>query len=270
MSKIYVAGPMRGIPFFNFPAFDAARDRLKKFGWEVISPADLDRAIGFDEKSFPADYDWVDLNKIGFDINSAVDRDVAAIKSCDAIYMLKGWDDSKGASAEKGLAEWLGKPVLYEGEMAGDPWTNKVTLPDGNITRQAMREMSDRFTWVTKAQGGPAIPEPQGPNGEGSTVVNEKDVLLEAYEITRGDRNAAYGPPDQDFTRTAAMLTGMFAHKLKDNEKFLSWEIAQLMICLKLSRLQHNHKRDSIVDIAGYARCMDICYRSAGARAGDA
>jgi hypothetical protein len=56
------------------------------------------------------------------------------------------------------------------------------------------------------------------------------------------------------------MLTAMFEHKLKEGVSFETWEVAQLMICLKLSRLQHSRKRDSVVDIAGYARCMDVCY----------
>jgi hypothetical protein len=113
---IYIAGPMRGIKWFNFPAFDAARDKLNAQGCYAISPADLDRqhADGFDPFKLPADYDWMDLSKIGFDLQSAVDRDVAAVKKCDAIYLLDGWEKSKGARAEKALAEWLGKEVLYE------------------------------------------------------------------------------------------------------------------------------------------------------------
>lgn len=114
MPRIYIAGPMRGIKNFNFPAFDAARDQVVAVGWEAISPADLDREIGFDETAFPADYDWIDLRKIGFSIDDAIDRDVAAIKTCDAIYMLDGWQKSKGACAEKALAEWRGIEVQYQ------------------------------------------------------------------------------------------------------------------------------------------------------------
>lgn len=116
MKTIYIAGPMRGIKHFNFPAFDAAKERLllEHYHAEIISPADLDREIGFDETAFPADYDWIDLKKIGFSIADAVDRDVAAIKRCTAIYMLNGWEKSKGACAEKALAEWLGIEVMYE------------------------------------------------------------------------------------------------------------------------------------------------------------
>ena len=39
---IYIAGPMRGIEDFNFPAFDRQEELLKKQGWVVINPAELD------------------------------------------------------------------------------------------------------------------------------------------------------------------------------------------------------------------------------------
>jgi 5'(3')-deoxyribonucleotidase len=89
-------------------------------------------------------------------------------------------------------------------------------------------------------------------------------ILAEADRLTGHDRQTDYGPPDEDFRRTAGMWTAMLAHKLKDGQKFESWEVAQLMICIKLSRLQHARKRDNVVDTAGYANCMDACYQADG------
>jgi hypothetical protein len=104
---------MRSKKYHNFPAFDAARDRLHNEGWAVESPADLDRENGYDAMDMPEDTDWDQIPE-GFDFDACVDRDINAIKSCDAIYMLVGWQASKGARAEKALAEWLGKQVMYE------------------------------------------------------------------------------------------------------------------------------------------------------------
>lgn len=112
----YLAGPMRGIRHFNFPAFDRVRDEWLRNGYEVISPADLDRAIGFDETAFPDEYDWIDLRKIGFDIRDAVKRDAEALCKCDTIIMLPGWRNSKGATAELAIANWLGLNVIYVNE----------------------------------------------------------------------------------------------------------------------------------------------------------
>lgn len=78
-------------------------------------------------------------------------------------------------------------------------------------------------------------------------------VLDEASRITRGDRQAQYGPPDQDFARTAAMWSAL------KGVPFDAREVAMFMICLKMSRETHQRKRDNWVDIAGYARCGSIC-----------
>lgn len=99
---------MRGKPLFNFPAFDAARDKLKSEGWNVISPADLDRAIGFDEKS------TTEPTKEFLD--AAFDRDIEALKKSDAIYLLAGWESSTGATAEYWVARWLHIAIHQEQE----------------------------------------------------------------------------------------------------------------------------------------------------------
>ena len=46
-TTVYIAGPMRGYPRFNFDAFDAAQSHLESLGYRVISPAALDREVGF-------------------------------------------------------------------------------------------------------------------------------------------------------------------------------------------------------------------------------
>lgn len=99
VSTIYISGPMRGIPEFNFPEFDRAKERLQGWGFDVISPADMDRA------------DPIDLSRPG-DMDKAVDRDVEAIRclrpGLDKVCLLKGWENSKGAKAEAALAQWRG------------------------------------------------------------------------------------------------------------------------------------------------------------------
>ena len=111
--RLYIAGPMRGIPFFNFPAFDSAYEELTDIGYEVVSPADLDRVHGFDPYKLPESWDWTKVPE-NFDLTAAIDRDIAAIRSCDAVYMLEGWENSVGARAEKAIAEWCGKEVLFQ------------------------------------------------------------------------------------------------------------------------------------------------------------
>ena len=85
------------------------------------------------------------------------------------------------------------------------------------------------------------------------TYQGECDILEEALRITKGDRNASYGPPDQDFQRTAAIWSAI------KGVPFEAREVAMFMIALKLSRETHQRKRDNWVDIAGYARCGSLC-----------
>lgn len=111
IKKIYVAGPMRGRPLFNFRAFDETVANLRAEGYEVISPADMDRAKGFDPSTLPADWDWHQVPE-GFSLDDAVLRCVEAVIACDGVFCLDGWEQSKGASAEVAVAQWLGKQVL--------------------------------------------------------------------------------------------------------------------------------------------------------------
>jgi hypothetical protein len=106
-SWVYVAGPMRGHKDFNFPAFDVARDALLKKGYNVISPADIDRAAGFKVSSRCQDVT---------DTKPFVLRDFWSLfymaHKGGAIALMPDWYRSTGASAEFFLARWLGLDVL--------------------------------------------------------------------------------------------------------------------------------------------------------------
>ena len=39
--SVYVAGPMRGYPLFNFPAFDAASDKLRALDGKSFRPQSM-------------------------------------------------------------------------------------------------------------------------------------------------------------------------------------------------------------------------------------
>lgn len=105
---IYIIGPMRGIPYYNFPAFDAMEKRLREEygpGVSIFNPASMDRAAGLDPKDFPADYDWNSLPS-GITLDEIVERDVHAILKATYYVALPGWEKSTGATAEKGLLDW--------------------------------------------------------------------------------------------------------------------------------------------------------------------
>jgi hypothetical protein len=100
--RLYIAGPMRGYDLFNFPAFTEAAVNLRFWGYEVLSPAERDLEEGFDPT----------LNSLdGFDVEAALAADFAMILDCDGIVLLPGWEKSRGARAERFVAEMTGRSV---------------------------------------------------------------------------------------------------------------------------------------------------------------
>jgi hypothetical protein len=245
---LYIAGPMRGIAFFNYPMFDRVAKNLREAGNEVISPADEDRKQdGFDPFANP-EYRIPDACVFPkeMDFHKTVRRCLDAVLRCDEIVLLPGWEKSNGAVAELTLAMWLGKRVRH------------LRISEGGY-----------FSWSCYWMGLEAlacllrdhhIPQVAAP---APVVVDEddddEDILDTAARITRGDRNASYGPPDQDFRRTAGMWSALFQAKLQDGVTFEPRDVAMAMILLKCSRESHQRKLDNWVDIAGYARCGSMC-----------
>jgi hypothetical protein len=85
----------------------------------------------------------------------------------------------------------------------------------------------------------------------------DHNILDEAKGLVHGDRNASYGDPSVDFARTAGMMNSLFSAYLAPGAAFKPEDIAKILICVKLSRTMAKYKRDSAVDIAGYAETMD-------------
>lgn len=90
-NKVYIAGPMSGYEGFNFPAFNRAEEVLRGFyGYEhVINPAKLHPTT---------DLPWVEFLK----------QDLRELITCDAIFLLEGWEKSRGATLEAFVAYTLG------------------------------------------------------------------------------------------------------------------------------------------------------------------
>lgn len=111
--NVYLAGPMRGIPNFNFPAFKAATAMLRASHYTVFSPAERDEAVhGINVSASPTG-NLEDVKATGFSLRDALGADMEWIcRYADAIALLPGWEKSKGATAERALAEALGLEII--------------------------------------------------------------------------------------------------------------------------------------------------------------
>ena len=92
----YLSGPMTGLPDNGYPAFQAAAERLRSQGVQVISPHEIIP---------PGAGPW------SWEAHMRVD--LAALLTADVIVMLPGWETSRGARLEKAVAEAIAMPVDY-------------------------------------------------------------------------------------------------------------------------------------------------------------
>lgn len=99
--KLYIAGPMTGLPNFNYPAFNAAEAALTRSGFEVLNPV-MGETPPTEADAQP--WDWYMRRALGMVIEA------------DGIALLKGWETSRGAKLERIVGEGLGLPVgsLYD------------------------------------------------------------------------------------------------------------------------------------------------------------
>ena len=91
--KVYIAGPMTGLPHFNRPAFNQAALNLSFEKHVPLNPAILPDGLT------EADYMAVGLTML---------------QRADAIYLLTGWQFSAGARAEHAMALKLGLEVIEQ------------------------------------------------------------------------------------------------------------------------------------------------------------
>lgn len=107
LRSAYLAGPMRGIEEYNFPAFHKAAAWLRSEGWKILSPAERDEA----DESIRHDQDragWAD--HLGLDY--FMQFDLAMVCEADCVICLEGWEKSQGARLETLVAIEVGHPVF--------------------------------------------------------------------------------------------------------------------------------------------------------------
>ncbi len=79
-----------------------------------------------------------------------------------------------------------------------------------------------------------------------------KSVLVEAEEIINGQRRKDYGGVLESFT-----LIGRLWAPILSLPEVMPEQVDLCMIQLKIARFMNGQQRDSVVDIGGYAGCLE-------------
>lgn len=93
MTSVYISGPMEGIKDYELH-FKEAEYKLINEGCAVVNPA----VIG----------------GRGMTREELLELDIELLGQCDVIYMLKGWQQSRGANREYGFALGRGMAIMFE------------------------------------------------------------------------------------------------------------------------------------------------------------
>lgn len=112
--RIYIAGPMRGMPEHNFPAFNRAAEQLRADGWIVCSPVDVGRLFANDPNIHGSEY---------------LREDLLHLVRCSAIALLPGWERSVGARCEVAVAITLGLEFLWNAASEDAPYWATMPRP---------------------------------------------------------------------------------------------------------------------------------------------
>jgi hypothetical protein len=96
MKKIYISGKITGLDYeVAIKSFQDAEDKLNNEGYITVNPMKLNHEH---------DKSW----------ESYMKEDLIALLDCTHIYMMKNWDDSRGAIIEHNLAKQLNIVSIYE------------------------------------------------------------------------------------------------------------------------------------------------------------
>lgn len=93
---VYISGKITGSNNYEIQ-FEKAEFWLRLKGYKVVNPVKVCKSLVgvFEDKDF-------------------YEIDINLLFKCDCIFMLNGWQNSKGAKTELQVAKTLGKKIMYQ------------------------------------------------------------------------------------------------------------------------------------------------------------
>jgi hypothetical protein len=112
---------------------------------------------------------------------------------------------------------------------------------------------------VAKKIKTPKLPQNWGkvPGHEDVFPGKAETVLEEAARLTSGDRQRDYDHPFRNHQRIARLWNAYLDCRKEPKGRIMPEDVATMMILLKIARNVFTPKRDNLVDVCGYARCLE-------------
>ncbi|RLB68244.1 MAG: hypothetical protein DRH08_01485 [Deltaproteobacteria bacterium] len=130
--KLYIAGPMAGLPNFNYEAFNHAERVLIDRGFSTVNPASLDKPEELQHLDFETGGGVVGAQRARF-----LKRDFAELARCDGIILLDGWEESIGANCELAASLIMGIGI-YVFTLGGIEIPTPWLIPDMKLVTEHM------------------------------------------------------------------------------------------------------------------------------------
>jgi hypothetical protein len=83
------------------------------------------------------------------------------------------------------------------------------------------------------------------------SLIKTESILSEAERIVNGERQADYSDPVENFKHIASIASAIMGKSVTAEECCI------VMIAVKLARENYKHKRDNLVDLAGYVEILN-------------
>lgn len=256
--RLYISGPMSNLPEHNFPAFRKAAEELTAAGYDVIDPSE-----NFGGRT--------DLARKAY-----MREDISNVLKADGVALLDGWEASAGSRLEVSIAHELNLEVNSVDIFVKYPDVPAEHRPGpGRVLNKGgtIGGLSGYATTVLFKKRTPRVYEPEDfedligragiiskAEAEKAVGIKQETILEEAQRLVHGDRGHNYGPPSRDFSRTALIWDALFRHRMKDGEHFSPEDVGLAMVAVKMSREVNKHKRDNLVDLAGYAETVAMVW----------
>lgn len=116
---VYLSGPMRGLPNFNYDLFNSTASAMREAGLVVLNPAE--------------NFDGDTSREFG----EYMRADIKMLLKAGSIFLLPGWQDSEGARIEYQIAKSLGLDVIYHAEA---DQTEPAEMTAARIVRNGERQ----------------------------------------------------------------------------------------------------------------------------------